>query len=1242
MDPVAERIAALPPAKRALLEAKLRVSEARLPAGPALVRRGGGDGAPLSFSQQRLWFLHALDPGSALYNVPRAFRLRGRLDAAALRRALEAVVARHEVLRTRIVSGDGVPRQTVEPAGAVPLPVVHLAGLPDGVRAREALARLRDAAAQPFDLSAGPVLRAALLRLGPDEHLLLLTVHHVASDGWSTHVLAADLSAAYAAALRGEPAALPELPLQYADYAAWQRERLAGSALDGELGYWREKLAGAEVLELPADHPRPPVQSFRGRKHGFAISPALRDRCRTLAGEARATPFMVLLSAFYALLGRYTGRTDLLVGSPVAGRSRSEVEPLVGFFVNTLPLRGDLAGDPSFRQLVARTRETAMSAMLHQEVPFERLVEELRPERDPSRSPLVQVMFALQNTPPQVLALPGATAEPVEIDLGIAKFDLTLFLHEEGPGPRGVLEYAADLFEPETAARIAARFVRLLEGAAAAPDRPLSSLALLDPAERLHLTEGVNRTERPFPRDASLPGLFAARAAASPGSVALEHGGTRTTYAELDERSCRLAGALAAAGVEPGGRVGLLLERSPRMVEAMLGVLRAGGAYVPLDPSHPPERLRAVAEDAGVRVLLARGAVPPALVGAARVLDVDEALSAAPLAPRWSPGGGDPAYVIYTSGSTGTPKGVVVSNRAVARLVVGTDYVRLGPGDAVAHLANPAFDAATWEVWGALLNGARLVVVDRDDAISPARLRAVLRDRGVSALFLTTALFNTVAREAPDAFATVRHVLFGGEACDPAAVRRVLDAGAPERLLHVYGPTETTTFATWHPVAELPEGRTVPIGLPVADARAYVLDAQMEPVPAEVPGELYVGGDGVAAGYAGRPGLTAERFLPDPFSREPGARMYRTGDRVRRRPGGELEFLGRVDRQVKVRGFRIEPGEVEAVLGGFPGAEGVAVTVREDASGAPGGRRLVAYAAPDSLDVEALRRFARERLPDYMVPAAWVLLAGLPLTPNGKVDRPRLPAPELPAASARYAAPRDMLEDQVAAIWEELLGVQPVGIRDDFFELGGHSLLAVRMMSRVEERFGRAVPLAALFAGATVADLAAALRREWPEGDAEPVVTLNGDGARPPLFFLHGDVSGGGLYGLTLARCLGADQPLHLLPPLHPDPGETGPGVREMARRQLETIRGVQPRGPYRLGGYCNGGLVAYEAARLLRRRASAWSCCWWWRLPARTRTTPPCCAECSCGDGWRETGRGSGWIGSRGCGRTPATSTAS
>jgi amino acid adenylation domain-containing protein len=1073
---------------RALFEAPTvaglaaRVEEIRGQGAPQLppvaaVRREAA--MPLSFAQERLWFLDRMQPGSAFYNVPLTLRLRGALDVAALEHALGEVVRRHEALRTRFPAVDGAPVQVISPFAGFTLPVEELAGL--GERAREAVVRRRAAedAAHPFDLAAGPPFRAALLRLDAEDHALLVCMHHLVSDGWSLGVLFGELSALYAARVRGEASPLPEPAVQYADYAAWQREHLRGEALDAQLAYWRGELAGApELLTLPADRVRPAVQSHRGAGEEALYPAALRDRLGALARREGATLYMVLLAAWQLLLSRYAGQDRVVVGSPSAGRARAEVEGLVGFFVNTLALCTDLSGDPTFRQLLARVRETTLGAFARQELPFERLVEEVNPGRSLNHAPLFQVMFALQSQGPARLALDGVEVEAVRGVSQTAKYDLTLSMAEGEAGVRAWLEYATDLFDAGGVRRMLEQLGVLLEAVAADPDRPLSRLPLADEAERARLTGAWSRAEGAYPRAACVHHLFAAQAAQTPEAMAVAYGGRSLRYAELDARATRLARALRRRGVGPEVRVGLCLERGVELVVAMLAVLKAGGAYVPLDPGYPAERLEFMLLDSGAALLVteeALGGLLPDLAGV-QLLRIDRPepeTAEEARAPLPDDAGPDTlAYVIYTSGSTGTPKGVAVDHRGIVRLVRGTDYLQLGPGDRVAQASNVSFDAATFEVWGALLNGALLVGIPRDTVLSAAELAAVIATRSITALFLTTALFNQVAQALPGAFGPLRALLFGGEACDPALVRRVLAAGAPGRLLHVYGPTENTTFSTWHTVAEVPaNARTVPIGRSIAHSSALVL-ADGIPVPAGVPGELFVGGDGVARGYLGRAALTAERFVPDPFSPRPGARMYRTGDRVRWTGEGALEFLGRADGQVKIRGFRIEPGEVESALSGCPGVREARVIVREDA---PGERLLVAYVVGGAAD-DALRAHLRRTLPDYMLPGAFVAMEALPLTPNGKLDIRALPLPEQ-AGAGEYVAPRTPVEEALAGIWADVLHCDRVGAGDDFFLLGGHSLLVMRLASRVQAAFGVDLPVRTVFTSSTLDAMAQEVER---------------------------------------------------------------------------------------------------------------------------------------------------------------------
>ncbi len=1058
----------------------------------ALLGKRGRYALP-SFAQQRLWFLDRWEPGSPYYNIPAPMRLTGQLNVAALEQSLNEIVRRHQTLRTTFPAIEGQPLQAIAPAQPLTLPVVDLRGLEESERKAEARRRAREEARRPFDLARGPLFRAGLLRLGEEEHVLLLTMHHIVSDGWSMGVFRRELETLYEAFSRGEPSPLAELPIQYADFAVWQRRWLQGEVLDRQLSYWKQRLAGVGALELPTDHPRPPVQTFRGTRQSLALSESLTEALKELSRREGVTLFMTLLGAFQVLLSRYTGQEDVTVGSPIANRNRAEIEGLIGFFVNTLALRTDLSGDPTFKELLGRVQEVALGAYGYQDIPFEKLVEELQPERDTSRSPLFQVMFALQNMPQQAPESKDLSLSRLQVESGTAKFDLTLFMSEGPEGLRATCEYNTDLFEADTIARMLKHFRVLLKGVVANPERRLSELPLLTEPERHQLVVEWNDTQADYPKDECVHELFEEQVERTPEAVAVVFEEQRLTYRELNRWANRLAHRLKGMGVGPGVPVGACLERSPEMVAAWLGILKAGGAYVPLDPTYPAERLGFMLEDAAAPVVLTqeatRGALPPAYAARTLCLDMDRAEieRAGTENLRSGATAEHPAYAIYTSGSTGEPKGVCVAHRAVNRLVINADYAPLTGEDVVAQASNAVFDAATWEIWGALLNGARLVILPQEAVLSPRALATEIERHGISALFLTTALFNQVVRENPKAFRPLRHLLFGGEAVDPGRVREVLVEGAPERLLHVYGPTETTTFATWHPVEEVEEGAaTVPIGAPIANTEAYVLDGHLRPVPVGVPGELYIGGPGLARGYLNQPALTKEKFIPHPFSDEPGARLYKTGDRVRRRTNGEIEFLGRFDEQVKLRGFRIELGEVESVLDSHASVRESAVVLRGDASEQ---ERLVAYvvpAGPLTLSPKELQAFLRERLPGYMVPTAFVALGALPLTPNGKVDRRALPAPDLsglPTENA-YVEPRTPVEEALAGIWEEVLGLERVGVNDDFFELGGHSLLAVQVIARLNRRFGVELPLRVLFDAPTVAELALAVTQA--KAEAEP------------------------------------------------------------------------------------------------------------------------------------------------------------
>jgi amino acid adenylation domain-containing protein len=1055
---------------------------------------------PPSFAQERLWFIDRLEPGSAVYNIPVAWRLVGALDVAALERSLGEIVRRHEALRTVFAEEDGSPVQVIAPFVGFVLPVEDWSGLSDEGREEAVRRHAGEEARRAFDLSAGPLFRASLLRLGAEDHVLLLSVHHIVSDGWSLGVLYRELSALYAAYHEGRESPLSELPVQYADYAVWQREQLAGEALDQQLGYWRERLADAPaLLELPTDHPRPAVPTFRGAQEQVELPLELLERLQALGRSEGATLYMTLLATFQVLLSKYGGSDDIVVGSLGAGRTRREVEDTIGFFVNTLVFRTDLSGDPGFREVLRRAREATLGAYEHQEVPFERLVAELQPERSLSHTPLFQVMFALQNAVERGVALPGLEVSEAGAELESAKFDLFLTARATPQGLRVGLNYSTDLFERGTIARMLGHLERVLEQVAADADVRLSRLELLGEAERALVMEEWNRTAAEVPVDRCIHELVETQAARTPGAVAVVYEGEALSYAELNARANRLAHHLRGRGVGPEVRVGVLMERGLEMVVSLLAVMKAGGAYVPLDPGLPPERLAYMLDDGAVPLVLVqdalRGAVP-AREGV-EVLAVDalaERLAEEPAEnPAVGAGPDSLAYVIYTSGSTGRPKGVMNAHRGVVnRLVWMQAQLGIGADDVVLQKTPFSFDVSVWEFFWPLQQGATLVMARPDGHRDPQYLREVIEGEGVTTLHFVPSMLQPFV-EAVEAgrCGSLRHVVCSGEALPPALVRRFHDRfAAPVVLTNLYGPTEAAVdVSCWTCPRDGADG-VVPIGRPVWNTALYVLDAALRPVPVGVPGELFIGGVQVARGYQGRAAMTAERFVPDPFSAEGGARLYRTGDRARWRMDGAIEYLGRLDFQVKVRGFRIELGEMEAVLRRHESVADCVVVAREDV---PGENRLVAYVVGEAR-AEALRAHVRRSLPEYMVPAAFVFLDALPLNPNGKVDRRALPAPEYGAAEETYVAPRTPVEEAVAAIWAEVLRLERVGRLDDFFELGGHSLLATRVVSRVRARFGVGLPLRALFEGPTVAEMA----RVLAEGGAEAVAGP-GPGPAPGL-----------------------------------------------------------------------------------------------------------------------------------------------
>ncbi|HLX70610.1 MAG TPA: amino acid adenylation domain-containing protein, partial [Verrucomicrobiae bacterium] len=1163
-------------AKRALLSERLR--------------KAAETTIPLSFAQQRLWFLDQVEPNSPLYNVPTVVKMRGTLNVEALREALTQIVTRHESLRTRFVDTEGNPAQSIDPDPNLDFEVHDLSRNSGSNVESAAQSLVRAEVNRPFDLKNGPLIRTRLIRLQGDEHWFVLNLHHIVSDEWSLRLLFEELTEIYTTILEGLKPALAPLSIQYADYAMWQRNWLKDQVLDKQLSYWREKLCDhPPILELVTDRSRPATQTFRGGNRKRVLPSELCDSLTQLGARVGATLFMVTLAGFKALLYRYTQQEDIVIGSPITGRNLVETEPLIGFFVNTLLLRTGVSGNLTFEDLLGRVRETTLSAYAHGDVPFEKVVERLHPERAATHMPFARIMFALQNSLLEKLEWPGLTLEFCDPETETAKFDLTVVLQVSPHGLVAQAEYNRDLFEPATMDRLLEHFEILLRGIAKNPQCRLSELPLLSETERSKVVVEWNDTKTTYPRESCIHELFEIQVQRTPNALAVVYEKNSLTYLELNHRANRLAHHLKKFSIGPDILVGICMERSVEMIVAMLAILKAGGAYVPIEAGYPRERLAFMLADAAAPVVLTQQRFLDGLPKPVNSLCLDSDWEFIARESRENPpataNSGNVAYVIYTSGSTGVPKGVAATHRAVNRLVRNTNYIQLTPDDRVAQVANASFDAATFEIWGALLNGGTVVGITREVAVSPGEFARELREQNISTMFLTTALFNQLAAEAPDAFANVRTVMFGGEAADPKSVERVLKSRPPQRLLNVYGPTENTTFSTYCELREIADQATnVPIGRPVSNSQCYILDSHLNPLPIGVPGELHVGGDGLACGYWNRPQLTEESFIPHPF--QPGELVYKTGDVARWLPDGNIEFLGRMDQQVKIRGFRVELGEIETVLSRHPSIGECVVISRK---GEHGHDRLVAYFVadrrmPSSTD---LLRFLKDRIPEYMLPSAFVPLDALPLTPNGKVDRKALldPGDARPMTEA-VATPRDAVELKLTQIWENVLNVRPIGINEKFFDLGGHSLLAVKLIAQIEKMFNRRLRVATVFQAPTIEQLSAVIREEIHEGSAlagTSLVEIQSQGSRPPLFLVHG--AGGGMFWgyVNLSRHLGTDQPVYGLKSRGLDGREELGSLEEMAAQYVADVRALQPHGPYHLGGYCFGGIVALEMARLFR-----------------------------------------------------------
>jgi amino acid adenylation domain-containing protein len=1038
---------------------------------------------PLSFAQQRLWFLDQYEPDKSFYNMSYGLRLAGGLDIAALEQSLNEIVRRHEALRTIFPLIEGEPNQIIMPALNRFLAVIDLRQHAGNQREQELRRLASEEARRPFDLAQGPLFRACLVRLTEDDQVLLLTLHHIVADGWSMGVLRRELAVLYQAFSHSQVSPLPDLALQYADYAVWQREWLTGAELERQVSYWKKQLEESPgVLNLPADRPRPAVQTYHGGRLSFELSQELTQGLKALSQKEGATLFMILLAGFQVLLYRYTGQEDIVVGSPIANRNRTELEALIGFFANTLVLRGDLSGNPSFRGVLQRVRKVALEAYEHQDLPFEKLVEELKPERSLSHSPLFQVMFVLHNTPVRQRELSGLTSNQVKLDNATTKFDLTMSLSEQPDGLKGSLEYSTDLFDEATMTRLSGHFVTLLKGILAEPEQRISALPILGESEMRELLTGWNDTRREYPRDKCVHELFQEQAERTPDAVAVVFEDEQLTYRELNQRANQLARYLSRLGVGPESLVGVCAERSLEMVVGILGILKAGAAYVPQDPRFPRARLAFMWEDTQISVLLSQerlaGTLPP-FAGKLVCLDRDWEEISRQSDANFASGtlAENLAYVIYTSGSTGKPKGVQIAhNSLVNALSHVREALRFTERDTLPLLANICFDISAMELFLPLVTGARLVVVSAQVAIDGERIEQALSNCGATIMHATPATWRLLLQAGWNGHDKPTS-LCGGEAL--ASELAIQLASRSSSLWNLYGPTETTIYSSAAVYRPELTGETVAIGRPIGNTQMYIVDDYLQPVPIGVPGQLYIGGTGLARGYLNRTELTAESFIPNPFSPDPGARLYRTGDVARYLPDGNIQYLGRVDHQVKLRGFRIEPGEIEAVLAEHPKVRQSVVLAREDVAG---DKQLVAYAVLDhgsAADANELRTFLKSKLPEYMVPSAFVFLDSFPLTANGKLDRKALPAPtqRSPEATGGETAPRTAMEELVAKVWAEVLKLDKFGVHDNFFDLGGHSLKATQVMSRLREAVRSDLPLRVLFEGPTVAELASRIEQ---------------------------------------------------------------------------------------------------------------------------------------------------------------------
>jgi amino acid adenylation domain-containing protein/thioester reductase-like protein len=1092
MSNLLQKIAELSPEKRALLLQKLNQQKGKVSQTKIQPQSRDTQNFPLSYAQQRLWFFSQLEPQSSAYNIPAAIRLTGRLNIAALESSINEIVRRHEILRTTFTVVDGETVQVINAAAKLQLKIIDLQTIPKIERETEALRLAMQDAQTPFNLEQDSLLRVSLLHLGETDHVILFTMHHIVSDGWSTGILIRELTALYTAYDSFQPCNLPELPIQYVDFAVWQRQWLQAEVLNQQLNYWKQQLGGElPVLELPTDRPRPAIQTNNGATQSFTLSPSVTAALKNLSQQEGVTLFMTLLAAFKVLLHRYTQQDDILVGTPIANRNRSEIEGLIGFFVNTLVLRSNLQRNPTFKQLLTQVREVTLGAYAHQDLPFEQLVEELQPERDLSHSSLFQVMFILQNAPTETLYLPDLTLNPLKVESKTANFDLTLSMVETETGLKGGIEYNTDLFDADRISRMIGHFQTLLAGIVVHPDQHLSDLPLLTATEHQQILTSWNSNQISVPQKC-IHQLFEAQVEKTPDAVAVVFEKEQLTYRQLNQLANQLAHYLQTQGVKPEVLVGICLERSCELVVGLLGILKAGGAYLPLDPAYPQERLAYMLEDAQVSVILTQGKLVNNLpIHNAQIICIDSDWKEITNETRENPTSevtpNNLAYVIYTSGSTGKSKGVMIEHHSLVNAYLAWEEAYQLQKSATSHLqmASFSFDVFSGDLVRALCSGGKLVLCPREFLLEPEKLyHLMLQEKVDCAEFVPGVLRNLVQylEQSQQRLDFMQLLVCGSDSWYVQEYEEFRQFCSPKtRLINSFGLTEATIDSTYFETGKtkLSIEQLVPIGQPFVNTQIYILDRYLQPLPVGVTGEIYIGGAGLARGYLNRPDLTAEKFIPNLFTQKPGEYIYKTGDLGRWLPDGNIELIGRVDNQVKLRGFRIELGEIEAVLGKYPMVKESVVLVREDR---PKQQQLVAYVVPEPAHLNQiyssdLQQFLQEQLPSYMIPSAFVMLESFPITPNGKIDRRALPKPEIQETENAFLAPRTETEIKLAQLWSEVLSVEKVGIDDNFFELGGHSLLTTKLILKLRTAFQVDLPLRVLFESPTVASLAITLEK---------------------------------------------------------------------------------------------------------------------------------------------------------------------